>query len=45
MQEAAAVTQLIAGFATYLPAVRYPIDEFQNELDQIVNHMKRQHPG
>jgi hypothetical protein len=45
LTEAAAVAQIIVGFSTYLPGIRYSVEQFQRELDQAVEHIKSQQHG
>ena len=41
-QEAAAVAQQVVGFSAYLHGIGYSVEQFQRELDQVVQHIKAQ---
>ncbi len=42
--EAAAVAQIVVGNSVYLPSIGYSVEQFQREVDQAVDHIKRQQP-
>jgi hypothetical protein len=42
IQEASAVAQSVAGFSSYLYGIGYSLEQWQQELDAAVAHIKSQ---
>jgi hypothetical protein len=45
IQEASAAAAQVVGFSAYLHGIRYSVEQFQQELDAAVAHIKSQSGG